>query len=61
MIHTLGGVADYNTPGSDSEAASKLLDERFAGRSGDQVHVGERAGCTPGTRSTPRSVQGAHT
>jgi RND superfamily putative drug exporter len=32
-------VADYNTPGSDSEAASKLLDERFAGRSGDQVDV----------------------
>ncbi len=23
-------VADYNTPGSDSEAAAKLLDERFS-------------------------------
>jgi RND superfamily putative drug exporter len=32
-------VADYNTPGSDSEAASKLLDGRFGGRSGDQVDV----------------------
>ena len=37
----LGGpyVADYNTPGSDSQAASELLGERFAGRSGDQVDV----------------------
>lgn len=32
-------VADYNTPGSDSEAAAKLLDQRFAGRSGDQLDV----------------------
>ncbi|ADB50817.1 MMPL family transporter [Conexibacter woesei] len=32
-------TADYNTPGSDSEAAAQRLDERFAGRSGDQVDV----------------------
>ncbi|WP_051551361.1 MMPL family transporter [Nocardioides sp. URHA0020] len=41
LVTAFGGsyVADYNTPGSDSEAASKLLDERFGGRSGDQVDV----------------------
>jgi RND superfamily putative drug exporter len=37
----LGGTftADYNTPGSDSEAASKRLEQKFAGRSGDAIDI----------------------
>jgi putative drug exporter of the RND superfamily len=31
--------ADYSTPGSDSRAASKLIRERFPGRSGESVDV----------------------
>jgi RND superfamily putative drug exporter len=32
-------TADYNTPGSDSEAAGKRLEEKFAGRSGDAIDI----------------------
>ena len=31
--------ADYSTPGSESQAASKLIRERFPGRSGEAVDV----------------------
>jgi RND superfamily putative drug exporter len=31
--------ADYNTPGSESKAASELTEERFAGYSGQEVYV----------------------
>src|SRR5687767_10862385 len=31
--------ADYDTPGSESKAASELLDERFDGYSGQEVNV----------------------
>lgn len=32
-------TADYNTPGSDSEAASERLEQKFAGRSGDAIDI----------------------
>jgi RND superfamily putative drug exporter len=31
--------ADYNTPGSESKAASELTEERFAGYSGQEIYV----------------------
>src|ERR687893_2674134 len=31
--------ADYNTPGSESKAASELTDERFGGYSGQEIYV----------------------
>src|SRR5262249_10095948 len=31
--------ADYNTPGSDSEAASEITKQRFAGYSGQEIYV----------------------
>ena len=31
--------ADYNTPGSESKAASDLTEERFAGYTGQEVYV----------------------
>ena len=31
--------ADYNTPGSESKAASELTEERFAGYTGQEVYV----------------------
>jgi RND superfamily putative drug exporter len=31
--------ADYNTPGSESKAASRLTEERFAGYSGQEIYV----------------------
>ena len=31
--------ADYDTPGSDSEAASKITEQRFAGYSGQEIYV----------------------
>src|SRR5215203_3299999 len=31
--------ADYNTPGSESKAASDLTEERFAGYSGQEIYV----------------------
>lgn len=38
---SFGGTftADYNTPGSDSKAASDRLEARFAGRSGDAIDI----------------------
>jgi RND superfamily putative drug exporter len=40
-VMAFGGTytADYNTPGSDSKAASDRLAEKFAGRSGDAVDI----------------------
>jgi len=40
--------AEYNTPGSESKAASELTEQRFDGYSGQQVHVvwKDRAGAT---------------
>lgn len=32
-------TADYNTPGSDSKAASEILEEKFDGRTGDSVDI----------------------
>ncbi|MGH2804144.1 MAG: hypothetical protein ACRDL4_14020, partial [Thermoleophilaceae bacterium] len=31
--------ADYNTPGSESKAASELTEERFDGYSGQEIYV----------------------
>src|SRR5688572_32886756 len=31
--------ADYNTPGSESKAASELTEERFGGYSGQEIYV----------------------
>src|ERR687893_457325 len=31
--------ADYNTPGSESKAASDITDERFEGYSGQEIYV----------------------
>src|SRR5215204_3252153 len=31
--------ADYNTPGSESKAASQLTEDRFAGYSGQEIYV----------------------
>src|SRR5215471_16347372 len=31
--------ADYNTPGSDSKAASEITQQRFAGYSGQEIYV----------------------
>ena len=31
--------ADYNTPGSESKAASELTEQRFAGYSGQEIYV----------------------
>jgi RND superfamily putative drug exporter len=45
--------ADYNTPGSESKAASDLTEEHFGGYSGQEVYVvwKDEAGATsPGTR-----------
>jgi RND superfamily putative drug exporter len=44
-IAALGGdyVADYTTPGSDSQAAADRIEHAFAGRSGDQVDIVWRA------------------
>jgi putative drug exporter of the RND superfamily len=45
--------ADYNTPGSESKAASDLTEERFGGYSGQEVYVvwKDEAGATgPGAR-----------
>src|SRR5688572_11162428 len=45
--------ADYNTPGSESKAASDLTEERFGGYSGQEVYVvwKDPAGATsPGAR-----------
>jgi RND superfamily putative drug exporter len=56
LVTAFGGsfIADYNTPGSDSEAASKLLDERFGGRSGDQVDI---VWTTPDGATAPAATQ----
>jgi len=32
----LADLADYNTPGSESKAASELTEERFGGHSGQE-------------------------
>src|SRR5918997_729457 len=45
--------ADYNTPGSESKAASDLTEQRFGGYSGQEVYVvwKDPAGATsPGAR-----------
>src|SRR5436190_503893 len=34
-----GDTTDYGTPGSESKAATSLLDERFPARSGDTIDV----------------------
>jgi RND superfamily putative drug exporter len=34
-----GDTTDYGTPGSESKAATNLLDERFPARSGDTIDV----------------------
>ena len=38
-----GDTTDYGTPGSESKAATNLLDERFPARSGDTIDVVWRA------------------
>ena len=45
--------ADYNTPGSESKAASDLTEERFAGYSGQEIYVvwkDEAGADSPGAR-----------
>ena len=38
-----GDTTDYGTPGSESKAATNLLDERFPARSGDTIDIVWRA------------------
>ena len=38
-----GGTTDYGTPGSESKAATNLLDDRFPARSGDTIDIVWRA------------------
>ncbi len=50
--------ADYNTPGSESKAASDLTEERFNGYSGQEIYVAwkDEAGATsPATRERLRN------
>jgi RND superfamily putative drug exporter len=44
-VTSFGGdyVADYTTPGSDSQAAADRIEQAFAGRSGDHVDIVWRA------------------
>ena len=55
--------ADYDTPGSDSKAASDITEKRFAGYSGQEIYVvwKDEAGARqperqagPSTRSSPK-------
>ena len=51
--------ADYNTPGSESKAASELTQERFGGYSGREIYVvwKDAAGAnSPAAQRAPRRV-----
>ena len=51
--------ADYNTPGSESKAASDLTEQRFGGYSGQEIYVvwKDPAGATsPGARAAHRRL-----
>ena len=60
--------ADYNTPGSESKAASELTEERFDGYSGQEIYVVWKDEAVPrappprsaSTRSSPRPQQVDH-
>src|SRR4051794_12679702 len=47
--------ADYNTPGSDSKAASDITDQRFGGYSGQEIYVVWK---DPGGATSPGAQQG---
>ena len=51
--------ADYNTPGSESKAASDLTDQRFAGYSGQEIYVvwkDEAGARSPAATTEPNAI-----